>query len=143
MIICGDAIEELKKLDSNSVDTVITDPPYGLSFMGKKCCIVHGVYGIMGLWKSFGVKLIKQINAGYGLVLIMVLAMVKYALKGRSFIRIDCLMNGLMELYQRATILTIYAECQHVATQSILKQLQQALIVSEGKLAGVGKRNFV
>lgn len=30
-IIHGDCLEELKKLDANSVDAVITDPPYGLS----------------------------------------------------------------------------------------------------------------
>jgi site-specific DNA-methyltransferase (adenine-specific) len=35
-IIQGDCLEELKKLPDNSVDTLITDPPYGLSFMGKK-----------------------------------------------------------------------------------------------------------
>ena len=33
---CGDVIETLKQLDDNSVDTIITDPPYNLSFMGKK-----------------------------------------------------------------------------------------------------------
>jgi len=36
MIIQGDCIEELKKLKQNSVDAIVTDPPYGLSFMGKK-----------------------------------------------------------------------------------------------------------
>ena len=30
-IIHGDCLEELKRLDDNSVDAVITDPPYGLS----------------------------------------------------------------------------------------------------------------
>ena len=35
MIIQGDCIEEMKKLDENSVDAIITDPPYGLEFMGK------------------------------------------------------------------------------------------------------------
>jgi len=35
-IIHGDCLEKMKELDSNSVDTIITDPPYGLSFMGKK-----------------------------------------------------------------------------------------------------------
>lgn len=35
-IIQGDCLEELKKLEDNSVDAVVTDPPYGLSFMGKK-----------------------------------------------------------------------------------------------------------
>lgn len=32
----GDCLEEMKKIEANSVDTVITDPPYGLSFMGQK-----------------------------------------------------------------------------------------------------------
>jgi DNA modification methylase len=35
-IMHGDCLEELKKLDDNSVDAIVTDPPYGLSFMGKK-----------------------------------------------------------------------------------------------------------
>lgn len=36
MIIHGDCLEELKKLEDNTVDAVVCDPPYGLSFMGKK-----------------------------------------------------------------------------------------------------------
>lgn len=36
MIIHGDCLEALKELPDNSVDSVVTDPPYGLSFMGKK-----------------------------------------------------------------------------------------------------------
>jgi DNA modification methylase len=36
VILQGDCLEQLKKLDSNSVDSIVTDPPYGLSFMGKK-----------------------------------------------------------------------------------------------------------
>lgn len=35
MIINGDSIDELKKLEDGCVDAVITDPPYGYSFMGK------------------------------------------------------------------------------------------------------------
>jgi len=35
-IILGDCIEEMKKLEENSVDAVITDPPYGIGFMGKE-----------------------------------------------------------------------------------------------------------
>ena len=31
----GDCLIEMSKIEDNSVDTVITDPPYGLSFMGK------------------------------------------------------------------------------------------------------------
>lgn len=34
-IIQGDALEELKKLPDESIDLVVTDPPYGLEFMGK------------------------------------------------------------------------------------------------------------
>lgn len=36
MIIHGDCLRELKLLPDNSVDSIVTDPPYGLSFMGKK-----------------------------------------------------------------------------------------------------------
>lgn len=32
----GDSLEELQFVKSNSVDAVVTDPPYGLAFMGKK-----------------------------------------------------------------------------------------------------------
>ena len=32
----GDCLEVLKTLPDCSVDAVVTDPPYGLSFMGKR-----------------------------------------------------------------------------------------------------------
>lgn len=32
----GDSLEVLKTLPDNSVDSIVTDPPYGLSFMGKR-----------------------------------------------------------------------------------------------------------
>lgn len=35
MIINNDSLIALKKLDDNTIDAVITDPPYGYSFMGK------------------------------------------------------------------------------------------------------------
>ena len=35
-LIQGDCLEKMKEIESNSVDAVVTDPPYGLSFMGKK-----------------------------------------------------------------------------------------------------------
>jgi DNA modification methylase len=34
-IILGDCLEKLKGIPDNSVDLVVTDPPYGLKFMGK------------------------------------------------------------------------------------------------------------
>lgn len=36
MIIHGDCIEEMQELNANSIDGLVTDPPYGLDFMGKK-----------------------------------------------------------------------------------------------------------
>jgi len=35
-LIQGDCLERMKEIESGSVDTIITDPPYGLKFMGKK-----------------------------------------------------------------------------------------------------------
>lgn len=34
-IIHGDSKEKLKELDDNSVDLIVTDPPFGIGFMGK------------------------------------------------------------------------------------------------------------
>jgi len=35
-LMLGDNMESLKLLEDNSIDSIVTDPPYGLSFMGKK-----------------------------------------------------------------------------------------------------------
>jgi len=35
-LLQGDCLEVMRQATPNSVDTIITDPPYGLSFMGKK-----------------------------------------------------------------------------------------------------------
>lgn len=32
----GDCLQVLKELSDNSIDSIVTDPPYGLKFMGKK-----------------------------------------------------------------------------------------------------------
>ena len=32
----GDCLEVLRRMPDNSVDSIVTDPPYGLSFMGKR-----------------------------------------------------------------------------------------------------------
>jgi len=34
--ICGDCLEILRTMPDASVDSIVTDPPYGLSFMGKR-----------------------------------------------------------------------------------------------------------
>lgn len=36
MIHIGDCLEVMRSMADNSVDAVVTDPPYGLSFMGKR-----------------------------------------------------------------------------------------------------------
>jgi len=35
-IYSNDNMEVLRQIPDNSIDSIITDPPYGLSFMGKK-----------------------------------------------------------------------------------------------------------
>lgn len=35
-LILGNCLDKLKDLPDNSLDSIVTDPPYGLSFMGKK-----------------------------------------------------------------------------------------------------------
>jgi DNA modification methylase len=32
----GDCLEVLRPMDADSADAVVTDPPYGLEFMGKE-----------------------------------------------------------------------------------------------------------
>lgn len=35
-LLQGDCLNSMKELADNSIDSIVTDPPYGLSFMGKK-----------------------------------------------------------------------------------------------------------
>ena len=48
-LYCGDCLEIMVDMAENSVDTIITDPPYGLSFMGK-----DWDYGVPGVhfWQA-------------------------------------------------------------------------------------------
>jgi DNA modification methylase len=43
-LLQGDCLEVMAGMDAGSVDAIVTDPPYGLSFMGKEWD--HGVPGI-------------------------------------------------------------------------------------------------
>lgn len=40
-VVCSDCLEYMRTMPENSVDSIVTDPPYGLSFMNKE-------------WDSFG-----------------------------------------------------------------------------------------
>lgn len=44
VVIHGDCLEVMDMMPSNSVDSIVTDPPYGLNFMGKDWD--HGVPGV-------------------------------------------------------------------------------------------------
>lgn len=35
-VICGDAFEVLQEFPDNYFEAIVTDPPYGIAFMGKK-----------------------------------------------------------------------------------------------------------
>jgi DNA modification methylase len=35
-LFLGDCLEQMKTMEDNSVDAIVTDPPYGISFMAKK-----------------------------------------------------------------------------------------------------------
>jgi len=35
-VVHGDCVEVMRSMDAESVDAIVTDPPYGLGFMGKK-----------------------------------------------------------------------------------------------------------
>lgn len=50
-LISGDCLEKLKELPENSVDSVVTDPPYELGFMGKGWDKT-GIANNIDLWKE-------------------------------------------------------------------------------------------
>jgi modification methylase len=43
-IICGDALEKLKEIESGSVDCCITSPPYNKGYFGKRTASKHDVW---------------------------------------------------------------------------------------------------
>lgn len=50
-MVLGDCIEKMKKLPDNSVDVVVTDPPYELGFMGKDWDNAGIAYNV-AMWKA-------------------------------------------------------------------------------------------
>jgi len=62
-LIHGDAIEELKKLDDNYIDVVITDPPYGQNYVSNRRGIDYEELNkpIMGDKKEEMVKVLRDV----------------------------------------------------------------------------------
>ena len=50
-ILQGDCLEVMKQLPDNSIDSIVTDPPYELGFMGKKWDSTGIAYNVE-LWKE-------------------------------------------------------------------------------------------
>ncbi len=50
-VLHGNSLEVLKTLEDNSVDSIVTDPPYELGFMGKKWDSTGIAYNVE-LWKE-------------------------------------------------------------------------------------------
>ena len=50
-IIHGDCLEVLMTLEDNSIDSIVTDPPYELGFMGKSWDSTGIAYNVE-LWKE-------------------------------------------------------------------------------------------
>jgi DNA modification methylase len=53
----GDCLEILPTLPDNSVDSIVTDPPYGLGFMGK-----HWDHGVPGV--DFWIEMLRVVKPG-------------------------------------------------------------------------------
>ena len=51
MIIQGDCLEKLKELGDNSIDSIVSDPPYELGFMGKSWDNTGIAYNVE-MWKE-------------------------------------------------------------------------------------------
>ena len=52
-IICGNMLEELDKLEPNSIDSIVTDPPYLIDFMGKEWDKnENGISGKKSTWEK-------------------------------------------------------------------------------------------
>lgn len=50
-LLQGDCLDKLKELEDNSVDSIVTDPPYELGFMGKKWDST-GIANNVDMWKE-------------------------------------------------------------------------------------------
>lgn len=63
LLLNGDCLDVLKELPDNSVDSIVTDPPYGLGFMGKQWDTFDNTqFGIKGNEGENDLKIKKNFN---------------------------------------------------------------------------------
>ena len=60
----GDVIEQLKTLEDETIDAIITDPPYNLSFMGKKWDSKGGALGFQQWCAEWGAECLRVLRKG-------------------------------------------------------------------------------
>lgn len=80
MMIHGDCVEEMSKMEENSIDSIVSDPPYGLGFMGKD-------------WDEFTPKQFQDFSEAWGLEALRVLKPGGYCLAfsgTRTYHRMVC-----------------------------------------------------
>jgi DNA modification methylase len=79
-VICGDCIEVMKGMEACSVDVIVSDPPYGLAFMGKD-------------WDSFNPKEFQKFSHDWGFEAFRILKLGGYVLAfsgTRTYHRMVC-----------------------------------------------------
>ena len=54
-IVCGDCLEELKKIDNDSIDCIIVDPPYCINY--KEWDKIDNFLDEIQIFLSFKIKL--------------------------------------------------------------------------------------
>lgn len=121
-IICGNMLEKLDTLDDNSIDSIITDPPYELNFMGKSWDNAGVSYNV-NTWK----KCLNVLKPGGYLL----------AFGGsRTFHRIACAIEDA-EFEIKDTILWLYGS-GFPKSMNIGLEIDKRMGV-ESKVVGVGK----
>jgi DNA modification methylase len=63
-VIQADCVEYLKTLDDNTFDSVVTDPPYALDFMGKSWDSFGGGKGFQAWCESWAAECLRVLKPG-------------------------------------------------------------------------------
>src|SRR5690606_36228573 len=63
-LLHGDCIKELKKIPANSVDSVVTDPPYAISYSGKAWDTFASPLSFQKWCQEWGAELFRILKPG-------------------------------------------------------------------------------